>query len=166
MRAMARIVDGAQTQVVLVDAEAVFDLGKPDVGLPERDGIPVFEVGAQQVTAIGQFGPLPVFLFGLDADRKTLAALMAGIIAFADVDPEEAGRARVLLEQAAHTPLRGTPATQRPIKPVVVHLLRRHTQQVVQGHLPVPELRDLQFRRWRTKPGYRGACLVTQVNEE
>jgi len=42
------MVDGPKPQVVLVDAEAVFDLGQSDIGFPEGGGVLPGQVGAQQ----------------------------------------------------------------------------------------------------------------------
>ena len=80
------VVDGTQAQVVLADAKAVFDLGKSDVGPPERCGVLALKVGAKKVAPIGQSGPLTVFVFVLNADGQTFAAFVLWVVAFADVD--------------------------------------------------------------------------------
>lgn len=73
------MIERAQSKVVLAHAKGVFDLGESDVGLPEGGGVLALEVGAQEVTTDGQFGPLAVLFFLFDGNGQPLAALVVGV---------------------------------------------------------------------------------------
>ena len=52
--------DRADRQVAVVDAECGFGFGQLDVGLPQFLGGPVGDVGAKQVTARAERGPVAI----------------------------------------------------------------------------------------------------------
>ena len=62
------VVDGPQVEVVFADAEGVLDLGQSDVGLAQCRGVLTLKVGAQEGTAVGEFGPFAVWVVLRDGD--------------------------------------------------------------------------------------------------
>ena len=99
------MVNGTKPQIVFGDAEAVFDLGQPDVGFPEGGGVLSRQVGAQEVAAVGLFGPGAIVLAWGKSHHEALFAFVAGIGCGVDVYVKEAGGAGVFLEEASHAAL-------------------------------------------------------------
>jgi len=53
---------------MFADAEAVLNLGQADIGAPQFVGGVSLQVGAQQVAAVGKFGPIPTLVVADDAE--------------------------------------------------------------------------------------------------
>jgi len=62
------------------------------------------KVGAQQITSVGQLGPLAVLVFFFDVNGQAFAAFVVWVVVFADVDLKEACGTGVFLERNRSRP--------------------------------------------------------------
>ena len=91
------MVDGSQFEIVLADAEAVFDLGQADVDVPEFFCAIALQIGAQQVGPVGQFGPVSPLVVTGDTQCQPLFTATDRVVDFVNGDVVEAGGTTIAL---------------------------------------------------------------------
>jgi hypothetical protein len=91
--------DRPHVQLIFLDAESGFGLGELDIGFPEPTIAPILDVGAQEVGAFRERGPVVEGCVASDAEAKACLRAVRLELDF------EAGGGTLVLQDAADLPV-------------------------------------------------------------